>query len=61
MLLENFKVESPNVVYSESDITARYEYQSTSVERGADGKSWTVKPTTTTYEFKTDRRVPKLG
>jgi hypothetical protein len=32
----------------------------TQVERTPEGK-WVVKPVTTTYEFKTDTKVPKLG
>ena len=60
MLVEQFKVESPGVVYSEGSISSSYEYKHTEVERAADG-SWTVKPVTTKYELETDTRVPKLG
>lgn len=60
MLAETFEVQSPNVVYSEEAITSTYEYASTKLERTADGK-WVVQPTTSTYEFRVDRRVPKLG
>lgn len=60
MLVENFKVESPNVQYAEDSITANYTYSSTEVERTEEGK-WVVKPQTTEYTFKTDTRVPKLG
>lgn len=60
MLVEQFKVESPNVQYEEDSITSTYSYQHTEVERTEDGK-WKVAPRTTEYTFKTDTRVPKLG
>ncbi len=60
VLLDSFKVDSPNVVYGEDAITAAYNYQHTEVEQGTDGQ-WVVRPKTTKYEFKTDTRVPKLG
>ncbi len=60
MLIQDFQVESPAVQYTSEAITSTYDYQSTKLERGADGR-WVVRPTTTTYQFKTDRRVPKLG
>lgn len=60
MLLKEFTVDSPNVDYSEEFITSRYPYQTTELKQGADGK-WAVKPTTQTFEFRTGRKVPKLG
>lgn len=60
MLVENFTVESPNVAYTDEFITSNYSYQSTRLEPKADGQ-WSCVPTTTSYEFKVDRRVPKLG
>lgn len=60
MLLDSFKVDSPNVVYGEDAITSTYDYQHTEVEQSGDGQ-WVVRPQTTKYEFKTDTRVPKLG
>jgi myo-inositol-1-phosphate synthase len=60
VLAETFQVESPNVVYDEQHITSTYEYASTQLERAADGK-WLVRPSKETYQFRTDRRVPKLG
>ncbi len=60
MLIENFQVSSPNVVYSEDAITSTYDYQSTKLDRSPDGK-WTVVPTSTQYEFRVQRSVPKLG
>eukprot|EP00243_Klebsormidium_subtile_P002980 TRINITY_DN16104_c0_g1_i1.p1 TRINITY_DN16104_c0_g1~~TRINITY_DN16104_c0_g1_i1.p1 ORF type:complete len:511 (-),score=204.43 TRINITY_DN16104_c0_g1_i1:554-2086(-) len=63
MLVESFKVESPNVKYEEDAITSKYQYQSTELSHAVkDGKSeWTVKPTATEYTFKTSTKVPKLG
>lgn len=60
MLVDKFVVDSPNVTYTDEAITATYEYQNTALEPGPDGK-WVVRPTTTTYEFKTQAKVPKLG
>ncbi len=60
MLVENFEVQSPNVVYSDESITSTYEYASTQLDRATDGK-WVVKPTKSTYQFRVDRKVPKLG
>ena len=60
VLLDSFKVDAPNVKYGEEAITATYDYNHTEVAPSADGQ-WVVKPQTTTYEFKTDTRVPKLG
>ena len=63
MLVENFTVDSPNVVYTEDAINSTYTYTSTEiVHEPAGGKSkWTVKPQETTYNFKVDRKVPKMG
>lgn len=60
MLIENFQVQSPNVVYTEEAITSTYEYQTTQLQRAEDGK-FLIKPTAIKYQFKTDRKVPKLG
>eukprot|EP00897_Mesotaenium_endlicherianum_P004104 jgi/Mesen1/3721/ME000202S02811 len=63
MLIDNFRVDSPNVVYTEDFIQSKYEYQSTELTNVLkDGKfEWIAKPTSTSYDFKTDRKVPKLG
>lgn len=63
MFIESFKVESPNVKYSDGEINAVYGYQTTELAReNRDGNyQWTVKPKTVQYEFKTDTKVPKLG
>lgn len=60
MLIEDFKVQSDNVVYSEDHITSTYSYDSTKLTRDSKG-SWIVSPTSTEYQFRVDRRVPKLG
>jgi len=60
MLVKEFVVDSPNVAYTEEAITSTYAYQTTDIGRSADGK-WVAKPATHTYQFKTSRRVPKLG
>lgn len=60
VLLDSFKVDSPNVTYEDTAITASYDYSHTQVLRSDKGQ-WTVKPSTTRYEFRTDTRVPKLG
>ena len=59
MLVENFKVNSSKVVYSDTAITATYDYQHTELTQ--DGAGVTVTPKNTTYEFKTNAVVPKLG
>ena len=60
MLVEDFKIEGPNVTFGESEINSTYDYQTSTIERSADG-SWTVRPKSTSVQFKTDTRVPKLG
>lgn len=60
MLVDKFAVESDQVQVTDDSIVSTYQYQATTVQRGSDGQ-WVVKPTATEYQFKTDRRVPKLG
>ena len=59
MLVENFKVNSDKVAYTDASITSTYEYQHT--ELWQNGPTLEVTPKTTTYQFKTDAVVPKLG
>lgn len=59
MLLENFKVESPQVQYDADSITSTYKYESTQLEQT--GSSWVVRPTSSEYKFRTETRLPKLG
>lgn len=60
MLVDKFAVDSDRVSVTDDSIVSTYQYQATTVQRGTDGQ-WVVKPTATEYQFKTDRRVPKLG
>lgn len=60
MLINDFKVDSPNVQYGEEHITSTYSYSTTKLQQGPDGK-WSVKPVSETYQFKTSTKVPKLG
>ncbi|KAL3695348.1 hypothetical protein R1sor_009424 [Riccia sorocarpa] len=63
MLVENFRVESENVNYTEEEIISTYQYQTTElIHEVRNGKyEWVVRPKSVTYEFKTERKVPKLG
>ncbi|KAI1875531.1 uncharacterized protein JN550_001817 [Neoarthrinium moseri] len=55
-----FQVESPNVVYTDSEIRSKYTYRTTSVTKNASGK-FVATPKETVYDFKVDRKVPKVG
>jgi len=59
MLVDSFQVNSPNVVYTDEAITSKYEYNTTKLERAGNGM--TVTPVQTQYEFRVERKVPKLG
>ncbi|OIW15103.1 hypothetical protein TanjilG_08590 [Lupinus angustifolius] len=59
MFIENFKVQSPNVKYTESEIQSVYNYETTELVHN--NNEWIVKPKTVKYEFKTKTHVPKLG
>lgn len=63
MFIEGFKVESPNVRYTENEIHSVYNYETTELvhENRKGTYQWIVKPKTVKYEFKTNTRVPKLG
>ncbi|KAL0431986.1 UNVERIFIED_CONTAM: Inositol-3-phosphate synthase [Sesamum radiatum] len=63
MFIESFKVDSPNVKYTEGEIHSVYNYETTElVHENRNGTyQWIVKPKTVKYEFKTDTHVPKLG
>jgi myo-inositol-1-phosphate synthase len=50
-----FIVNSPNVIYTESEIVSQYTYQTVIVERNI------VTPVTQNFIFKTARHVPKTG
>ncbi|KAF2762769.1 myo-inositol-phosphate synthase [Pseudovirgaria hyperparasitica] len=55
-----FVVNSPNVTYTETEITSKYTYRTTAISTGADGK-FVATPKETKYDFKTERKVPKVG
>ncbi|XP_041367324.1 inositol-3-phosphate synthase 1-A-like [Gigantopelta aegis] len=53
------EVNSPDVTYSETYIESKYNYQTTNVQLN-NGKL-VATPVSTTYTFRTRRKVPKLG
>ena len=53
-------VDSPDVQYSENYIDSTYVYRTTEVSRGAGGRLKAT-PRETTYNFRTERTVPRLG
>jgi myo-inositol-1-phosphate synthase len=55
-----FTVNSPNVVYTDGEIKSKYTYRTTSVEQNAEGK-YVATPKETIYDFKVDRKIPKVG
>jgi len=56
---ELFTVQSPNVKYTDSDITSKYAYRTTEVNV-IDGK-YVASPKEKLYDFKTERNVGKVG
>jgi myo-inositol-1-phosphate synthase len=56
---ELFTVQSPNVKYTDSDITSKYTYRTTEVNV-TDGK-YVASPKEKLYDFKTERKVGKVG
>ncbi|KAK1423707.1 hypothetical protein QVD17_19015 [Tagetes erecta] len=63
MFIESFKVESPNVKYTDDEIHSLYNYDTTELvhEEKNGSYQWVVKPKTVKYQFKTQTHVPKLG
>ena len=55
-----FTVNSPNVTYTDDEIKSKYTYRTTSVETDANG-NFVATPRETPYEFKVERKVPKVG
>ena len=55
-----FTVNSPNVVYTDEEITSRYIYRTTSVSTTSDGR-YVASPKETAYDFKVHRKVGKVG
>ena len=56
---DSFEVDSPNVKYSADYIESTYQYESTDVQM-RNGKAVAV-PRKIEYQFKTQRKAPKLG
>jgi myo-inositol-1-phosphate synthase len=55
-----FVVDSPNVEYTDDSIKSKYTYRTTAVKKNANGK-YVAAPKETLYDFKVDRKIPKLG
>ncbi|KAL2196404.1 Myo-inositol-1-phosphate synthase [Corynascus similis CBS 632.67] len=55
-----FIVDSPNVVYTDSEIRSKYTYRTTTVTDREDGTR-VVTPKETVYDFKLETKVPKVG
>jgi len=55
----NLTVESPNVSYTDDCITSEYNYQR--AQTRIENDRIVATPVTTSYSFKTNRKVPKLG
>ncbi|PSN66394.1 Myo-inositol-1-phosphate synthase [Corynespora cassiicola Philippines] len=55
-----FTVNSPNVKYTDDTIETKYTYRTTAIEKNADGKI-VAAPKETLYDFKVDRKIPKVG
>ncbi|KYR01882.1 inositol-3-phosphate synthase [Tieghemostelium lacteum] len=58
-MFEKFRVNSPNVKYTETEILSNYTYN-TSKTKVVNGEL-VVEPVSTKYTIKTERTVPKLG
>ncbi|KAF4584131.1 myo-inositol-phosphate synthase [Ophiocordyceps camponoti-floridani] len=55
-----FVVDSPNVTYTDAEIRSRYTYRTTAVHDDGHG-NLVAKPREVRYDFKVDRRVPRVG
>jgi myo-inositol-1-phosphate synthase len=55
-----FVVDSANVKYTDDHILSKYTYRTTDVSRG-DGGRLIATPRETLYDFKVERKVPKVG
>jgi myo-inositol-1-phosphate synthase len=58
--IDLFTVNSPNVVYTDTQIKSKYTYRTTSVTQNAEGK-YVATPKETIYEFKVERHIPRTG
>jgi myo-inositol-1-phosphate synthase len=59
-LVNSFKVSAPNVQYTSDHIISDYVYRDAKVSYDPSGEM-TVTPTEKSYQFKVNRKVPKLG
>jgi len=59
MHIDSFEVDSPHVTYGEEFIESTYQYQTTNVTK--EGGKTVARPKTTEYQFRTKRKVPKMG
>jgi myo-inositol-1-phosphate synthase len=59
VLVDSFKVNSPNVKYEPNQIVTDYTYRTT--KAAVNNDQVTITPSETKYVFKTDTRVPKMG
>ncbi|KAF2666670.1 putative myo-inositol-phosphate synthase [Microthyrium microscopicum] len=57
---ELFTVNSPNVAYTDNEILSKYTYRTTDITKSDDGKL-VATPRQTLYDFKVERKVPKVG
>ncbi|KAF1957771.1 Myo-inositol-1-phosphate synthase [Byssothecium circinans] len=55
-----FVVDSPNVKYTDDTIKTKYTYRTTAISKNSEGK-YVATPKETLYDFKVDRKIPKLG
>jgi hypothetical protein len=60
MLAPSFSVESPDVAVSDGALYSAYRYH-TSAVRTSPGGHVALGPTTRTFHFKTELRVPRCG
>jgi hypothetical protein len=55
----SFRVNSPNVKYTDEHITSEYQYKTTKTK--FENGELVVEPVDISYTFKTERKVPRLG
>ncbi|KAK6335381.1 Myo-inositol-1-phosphate synthase [Orbilia brochopaga] len=55
-----FTVSAPNVIYTDDAIQSSYVYRTTRVSQGPGGKLQAM-PFETNYDFKVERKIPKVG
>lgn len=55
----SFTVASPNVAYNDADITSKYTYRTTDIS--FESGKYSATPKETVYDFKTERKVGKVG